>query len=207
MIWKVKAKPGGSVIRGLIRDRLRSFALVVSTGIILLASLIVSAVISAIKTFMKDQLYELPAYLSNFTSSAVSFVIIYLMFMAVYKILPDVHLKWKSVWIGALVTTVLFTLGKYLIGLYLGTSTFGSTYGAAGSLVILLLWIYYSSQILFLGAEFTQVYANRYGEGIVPRSNFEKYADEGAVAELPEKEHEEAVVEIPEKEPPEDDAG
>ena len=90
-------------------------------------------------------------------------------------ILPDVHLKIRDVWIGALVTSFLFVLGKFLIGLYLGTSSFSSTYGAAGSLVILLLWVYYSAQILFLGAEFTQVYTREFRSVIVPSTDFERY--------------------------------
>jgi membrane protein len=113
----------------------------------------------------------------------ISFGVIFILFMAIFRILPDVHIRWKSVWIGAFVTTILFVAGKFLIGLYLGSNTLGSTYGAAGSLVVLLLWIYYSSQILFLGAEFTQVYANKFGEGIRPTSKFVKYDNVSAVAE------------------------
>ena len=107
--------------------------------------------------------------------------------MMIFRVLPDVHLRWNDVWIGSLFTALLFVLGKYLIGLYLGSSTLSSTYGAAGSLVVLLLWVYYSSQILFLGAEFTQVYANKYGRGIIPTSKFIKYSNEFAVAETPDK--------------------
>ena len=98
----------------------------------------------------------------------VSFALITLLFAMIYKVLPDVEIAWRDVWIGAAVTALLFTIGKFLIGLYLANSTVASTYGAAGSLVVLLLWIYYSSQILFLGAEFTQVYATRYGSQIRP---------------------------------------
>jgi len=98
----------------------------------------------------------------------VSFAFITLLFAMMYKFLPDVEIGWRDVWTGAVVTALLFTLGKFLIGLYLGKSSVASTYGAAGSLVIVLLWIYYSSQILFLGAEFTQVYATHYGSQIKP---------------------------------------
>ena len=98
----------------------------------------------------------------------VSFGIITLLFAMIFKVLPDVKIAWRDVWVGAVVTALLFTIGKFLIGLYLAKSSVASTYGAAGSLVVLLLWIYYSSQILFLGAEFTQVYATRYGSQIKP---------------------------------------
>lgn len=101
--------------------------------------------------------------------------------MMIFKLLPDVHIRWKLVWVGALVTSVLFVLGLYLIGLYLGTSSLSPTFGAAGSLVIFLIWVYYSAQILFPGAEFTQVYANKYGEGIRPASKFIKYEIEGMI--------------------------
>ena len=93
----------------------------------------------------------------------------------IFRVLPGVDIAWRHIWIGALITAILFGLGKYLIGLYLGTSTLGSTYGAAGSLVVLLLWVYYSSQILFLGAEIILVYANRYGKGIKPADKFMKF--------------------------------
>lgn len=187
MIWKVKPKPGRNIVKGLIKDRLRSFALVIATGFLLLTSLLVSASISALNNFISDSFYELPVMILEISNIIISFGIIYLLFMLIFKFLPDVHIHWSDVWIGALVTALLFVLGKYLIGLYLGTSTLSSTYGAAGSLVVLLLWVYYSSQILFLGAEFTQVYANKFGEGIKPKSKFMKYSNEQAVAETPDK--------------------
>ncbi len=98
----------------------------------------------------------------------ISFAVVTLLFAAIYKVLPDVTIAWRDVWIGAAVTALLFTIGKLLIGLYLGHASVGSTYGAAGSLLVLLVWIYYSAMILFFGAEFTQVYARRYGSRIVP---------------------------------------
>jgi membrane protein len=97
------------------------------------------------------------------------------LFALIYKILPDVDINWNDVWVGALVTALLFVAGKFLIGLYIGSSTLASTYGAAGSLVILLLWVYYSAQILFLGAEFTYVFANKFGSGIKPSRKFMRY--------------------------------
>jgi membrane protein len=188
MVWKVKAKPGRNLIKGLLKDRLRSFTLVIGTGFLLLVSLIVSAVISAFNDYISEQFFALPVFYLNLSNLFISLLVTFLLFMMIFRILPDVHIEWRHVWVGALVTAVLFVLGKYLIGLYLGTSSLSSTYGAAGSLVILLLWVYYSSQILFLGAEFTQVYLNRYSTGIHPTSKFMKYHDQGVVAEKVDKE-------------------
>jgi membrane protein len=186
MIWKVKPKPGRSMIKGLVKDRLQSFALVVGAGFLLLVSLVVSAGINALSTFLQNRV-DLPFDLMQIVNIIFSIAILFALFGLIYKVLPDVHISWGDVWVGSLVTALLFTLGKYLIGLYLGTNTLGSTYGAAGSLVVLLLWVYYSSMILFLGAEFTQVYANRYGSGIRPTSKFMKYSNETAMSESPEK--------------------
>jgi membrane protein len=181
MIWKIKPKPGRNMFKGLIRDRVQSFAMVLGTGFLLLVSLVVSALISSIDNYISESYFDIPKFILDFSNIAISLLITFLLFMLIFKVLPDVHIKWKHVWVGALVTAALFVLGKYLIGLYLGTSTLSSTYGAAGSLVVFLLWVYYSAQILFLGAEFTQVYANKYGEGILPTSKFMKYEVEGVI--------------------------
>jgi membrane protein len=117
------------------------------------------------------------AVLGHILDIVVSFGFITLIFAMIYKFLPDVEIQWRDVWIGAALTSVLFTIGKYLIGLYLGTSGATSIYGAAGSLITVLLWVYYSSLILFLGAEFTQVYAAEYGSGVVPAENAESIAE------------------------------
>jgi membrane protein len=186
MIWKVKPKPGRSMIKGLIKDRVRSFALVIGTGFLLLVSLLVSAGINAVSNFLQDRI-DLPFDLMQIINLIISLGIMFMLFGLIYKVLPDVHISWGDVWVGALVTAALFNVGKYLISLYLGTNTLGSTYGAAGSLVILLLWVYYSSMILFLGAEFTQVYANKYGSGIRPTSKFMKYSNEDAMSEPKQK--------------------
>jgi len=182
MIWKVKPKPGRNFIKGLLVDRFQSFALVVGTGFLLLVSLLISAGITALSNYLQGKI-NLPFDLMQIINLVLSIAVMFVLFGLIYKVLPDVHINWKDVWVGSLVTSLLFSLGKYLIGLYLGSNTLGSTYGAAGSLVILLLWVYYSAQILFLGAEFTQVYANRYGSGIRPTSKFMKYEDETAVSE------------------------
>jgi membrane protein len=187
MIWKVKPKPGRGLIKGLVKDRLQSFALVLSTGFLLLVSLVISAGLNALSNYLQGRI-DLPFDLMQIINLIFSLAVLFVLFGLIYKVLPDVHISWSDVWVGALVTALLFTLGKYLIGIYLGTSTLGSTYGAAGSLVILLLWVYYSSMILFLGAEFTQVYANKFGSGINPTSKFMKYSNETAMSESPDKE-------------------
>jgi membrane protein len=187
MVWKVKPKPGQNFIKGLLKDRIRSFAVVVGTGFLLLLSLIVSTVISALNDYISEQFFALPVYYLQLSNLLISLFIVFLLFMLIFKVLPDVKIEWRHVWVGALVTAILFVFGKYLISLYLSTSSLSSTYGAAGSLVVLLLWIYYSSQILFLGAEFTQVYVEKYGSGIKPTNKFMKYHDETAVNEAVDK--------------------
>lgn len=175
MIWKIKPKPGRGIIRGLIMDRLISFAMVVGVGFLLLVSLVVSAVLATVNDFISENLFSVPVTLLDMANIGVSLAVIFLMFAMIFKVLPDVDIAWSDVWVGALVTALLFVAGKYLIGLYLGSSSLSSTYGAAASLVVLLLWVYYSAQIVFLGAEFTQVYANRFGSGIKPSSHFMLY--------------------------------
>lgn len=187
MVWKVKPKPGRSLIKGLIKDRLISFSMVMGVGFLLLVSLVISAVISALQKYINEYIVNIPISLIEIANIIISFLVILLLFAMIFKYLPDVHIGWNDVWLGAAVTAGLFVLGKYLIGLYLGQSTTASTYGAAGSFVVLLLWVYYSAQILFLGAEFTQVYANKFGSGIRPTSKFEKYANEKSVAEKPDE--------------------
>jgi len=162
IVWGVELKPG----RGLwlfIKNRLVSFSMVVATGFLLMVSLIISSAISLINTYMGEQFPSiLPmAFIFNNLSSLI---VLTVMFAMVYKVLPDVMISWKYVWFGSILTSVLFTLGKYLISLYLGSSSFSSTYGAAASLVILFLWIYYSGLILFFGAELTQVFRKRYSD-------------------------------------------
>jgi len=160
-VWEVPPKPNQGILK-TIRDRFISFAMVLGIGFLLLVSLIISAILSAFNGWLIGLLpsAEFLAQLINF---AISFGVVTLLFAAIYKVLPDTPIQWSDVWIGAAVTALLFTVGKFLLGLYLGNSTIASSYGAAGSFVVLLLWIYYSAQILLLGAEFTQVYAKRRG--------------------------------------------
>ena len=172
MVWKVRPSSERSVIKGLVVDRVQSLALIFTTGFLLLVSLVISAILSFISNKINENFISIPIFLLDLANGLISLTVIFLLFTMIFKILPDVNIKWKDVWVGGLATSLLFILGKYLIGLYLGNSALSSTYCAAGSLVVLLLWIYYSAQILFLGAEFTYVYANRYGAGYKPRRKF-----------------------------------
>jgi membrane protein len=161
-IWRVKPKEGGSFLRVLIMQRLISFGLVVALGFLLLTSLLVSAALAAIHNYLGDTFTGLVA-LWEALNVVVSLGVITLLFAIIYKVLPDVKLSWREVWVGALVTAGLFTIGKLVIGLYLGTTSIASTYGAAGSVVVILVWVYYSAQIILLGAEFTRAYVEQFG--------------------------------------------
>jgi membrane protein len=149
--------------------------MVLVIGFMLLVTLVISAALSGLSHWM-DGFLPFPPALLQALNFAVSFGATSLLFTLIYKVLPDVTVKWRDVWIGGVVTALLFSLGRYGIGLYLGRASVGSAYGAAGSLVIILLWIYYSTQILFFGAEFTKVYANAYGSHIVPSPHAEPVA-------------------------------
>ena len=141
-----------------------------AVGFLLLVSLVISALISWLQNYMNSWLPGIP-WVWQTANVVSSFLVIAVLFAMIYKFLPDVVIAWKDVWIGAAVTAVLFTGGKYAIGLYLGRTATASAFGAAGSLVVLLFWVYYSALISFLGAEFTQVYARRYGPGIQPKQH------------------------------------
>jgi membrane protein len=158
-IWDVPPKTGGG-IWGVIRTRFLSFAMVLGTGFLLLVSLVLSAMIAGIGRQL-GQWWPAFEPLSHAANAVATFVVVTLLFAMMFKLLPDTKVAWRDVWVGALVTALLFTIGKLAIGLYLGKSAVGSAYGAAGSLVVLLVWIYYSAQILFFGAEITHAYAER----------------------------------------------
>lgn len=168
-IWGVTPKPGRGVL-GILKDRLWSFMLVIGIGFLLLVSLVLSAGLAALGKFF-GHLLPVPETILQIVNFIISFGVITLLFAMMYKILPDVKIGWSDVWIGAAMTALLFSIGKFLIGLYLGKSGVASAYGAAGSLVIILLWVYYSSQIVLFGAEFTFVYANKFGSRIEPAEN------------------------------------
>jgi membrane protein len=171
-IWEVKPKAGRGV-KGMLRDRFLSFSLVLVIGFLLLVSLVLSAVLAGVGKYLSDAL-PMPSFVLQAVNFAISFAVTTLLFALIFKVLPDAYIRWRDVWVGAAVTALLFSIGRFLIGLYLGRSSVGSAYGAAGSLVVLLLWVYYSSQVLFLGAEFTQVYANRFGSKMRPKPNAER---------------------------------
>ncbi|MBI1817294.1 MAG: YihY/virulence factor BrkB family protein [Deltaproteobacteria bacterium] len=152
----------GTPPRGVVRRRLASFGLILGIGMLLFLSLMVSAALAALHDLLARHLPQLSGALP-LLNTALSFVLTTSLFAMIYKVLPDVELHWRDVWVGAAVTAVLFSVGRTLIGVYLGRAGTASVYGAAGSLVVLLLWIYYSAQILFIGAEFTEVYSRRYG--------------------------------------------
>jgi membrane protein len=166
-VWGVTAKPNLGV-KDFFRKRLLSFAMILSIGFFLLLSLIASAVLSTLSHFAATNLSDGLGPFWQIINSIVSLGVITLLFATIYKLLPDVKIMWSDVWVGAVITSLLFMIGRSLLGLYLGSTAFNSTYGAAGSLIVLLVWFYYSAQILFFGAEFTQVYASHYGSQIVP---------------------------------------
>lgn len=175
-IWEVKPKPGQGM-RSFLQSRFLSFAMVVVIGFLLLVSLLLSAILAGISTFFSGFIpqYAMLGQLINFI---ISFGVITLLFASIYKFLPDVHVPWKNLWVGSAVTALLFNIGKHLLGLYLGSSSVGSTYGAAGSFVVLLVWVFYSAQILLIGAEFTQVYSKYRGTPIRPSKHAVRVQEE-----------------------------
>jgi membrane protein len=169
-IWDVEAQPRRGMILKLVLDRLRSFTIALGVGFLLLVSLVISAAISALQGYMQSRMPVVPGFWQTL-NIIVSFLIAGALFAMIYKYLPDARIRWKDVWIGAAVSAALFTAGKYIIGVYLGQTATASAFGAAGSLAVLLIWVYYSSLISFLGAEFIQVYARRHGVPIEPESH------------------------------------
>ena len=155
---------------GMIQDRLLSFGFTLVVGFLLLVSLLLTAGIALMANWLGG-LMPGSETLAQILNIVFSLAMITLLFAMIFKFLPDAKIAWRDVWIGAFLTAVLFTIGKFALGIYLGKSGVASSYGAAGSLIVLLLWVYYSSQILFFGAEFTQVYANRFGSRVAPADN------------------------------------
>lgn len=164
-IWKVPGKTPEDGIFTMVKERLMSFSLVCGTAFLLLASLVVTAVLAGINSRVAGWLPGMDV-LAEVVNFVLNFVLTAALFAMIFKLLPETHLSWRDVGVGAVVTAVLFSLGRYLIGLYLGRAAVGSTYGAAGAFAVLLVWIYYSTQILLFGAELTFVYAERYGSGV-----------------------------------------
>ena len=168
-IWRVEPKPGRG-IWGLIQDRVLSFGFILIVGFLLLISLILTTIIAFIGEWFGGFVPGVETFI-QILNAILSLAVITLLFAMIFKFLPDVKIAWRDVWIGALITAGLFTAGKEVLGLYLGKSGVASSYGAAGSLIVLLLWVYYSAQIVFFGAEFTKAYANRFGSRVTPADN------------------------------------
>jgi len=160
-VWNVEVSSKAGV-KAVVRKRIFSFAMVITIGFILMISLVVSAGLAALSTFT-NQLFPALASLWRLLNLVISLGTFTFLFALIYKYIPDIKIAWRDVLVGAAFTSVLFSIGKELLGLYLGNGAFGSTYGAAGSLVTVLAWIYYSVQIMLFGAEFTQVYTRKYG--------------------------------------------
>lgn len=160
-VWRVKPRADAG-IKDMLLQRLLSFGLVVGVGFVLLVSLLVSAALSALNRYLGAIMPDIAAAWQGI-NTLVSLGVVTLLFAMIYQFLPDVNLRLRDVWVGALVTAGLFNVGKFLIGLYLGTSGVATAYGAAGSVVVLLVWVYYSSQVVLLGAEFTKAYVERVG--------------------------------------------
>ena len=167
-IWSVRAKPKKGWVKYLL-NRLLSFSLVVGLGFVLLVSLIINALLTLLSDTLTRKFPHFPVGLFNLTNSLIILAVITCLFAVIYKVLPDAVISWKDAWIGSIFTAALFLLGKFLIGYYLGKSNLGVTYGAAASIVIILIWVYYSSLILYLGAEFTNIFALHSGAGIRPK--------------------------------------
>jgi membrane protein len=167
-IWEVKPKPGRG-IRGLIRDRFFSFAMVMGVAFLLLVSLVVSAALAGVSGYFKGVI-SFPLLWEAF-NFVFSLAVTSVMFALIFKLVPDVKIAWRDVWVGGFATALAFSIGRIALAWYVGRSATVSPFGAAGSLVALIVWVYYSAQILFMGAEFAQVYATRYGSRIVPTSN------------------------------------
>ena len=176
MIWKVKAKPKRGWVK-LIKDRLLSGSIIVGLGFLLIVSLIVNGALLAVSDLLKARFPDLTIVLINAANLVISFIVITILFGVIFKVLPDAKIGWRHVRAGAFFTACLFLLGRYVIGLYIETTAAGSPYGAAGSLIIILLWVYYTAAILYFGAEFTRAYTSFKGAKIEP-AEFAVYVEQ-----------------------------
>jgi len=168
IIWGVIVKPGRPFLT-MVRDRFFSFSIVLAIGFLLLISLVISILLAALGIYMSGRL-QLPSAVWQAWDFLISFMVVSCLFAMIFKLLPNVIIRWRDVWLGSISTAFLFTVGKFVIGYYLAASSIASSFGAAGSVVIVLVWIYYSACILFFGAEITKIYARKFGSGIVPNS-------------------------------------
>lgn len=168
-IWGLKSKPKNGIVK-MILTRLISFSLIISLGFVLMVSLAVNAFVSVITNQLASIIPGAGTYFLLTINQVLIFAILTFMFAVIFKVLPDARIKWRDVSRGAMLTAVLFMIGKYLIGLYVGKSNFANVYGAAGSIIIIMVWVYYTAVILYFGAEFTKVYAIQYGSRITPNN-------------------------------------
>ncbi|RZJ65953.1 MAG: YihY/virulence factor BrkB family protein [Flavobacterium sp.] len=176
IIWKVKAKPKRGWVK-LLKDRLLSSSLIIGLGFLLIVSLMVNGALVAMNDWLKSFFPEITLLLFNSINVIVSFSVITILFATIFKVLPDAYIDWKHVRIGAFFTACLFMIGRYLIGIYVETTSTGTAYGAAGSLIIILVWVYYTAAILYFGAEFTRAYAEFTGARIRP-AEYAVYVEE-----------------------------
>jgi len=182
-IWQIKPKPKKGWL-AYLRNRFLSFSVIISLGFLLLISLGLSALIDAFSQQLENVFPDVTVTIFKIINLVLSFIIAVIIFAVIFKVLPDAQIRWRDVWAGAIATGILFLLGKFAISLYISKAGIGETYGAAGSIVILLVWIYYSAFILYFGAEFTRAYAVKYGAGITPG----KYAVSTKVVEVEKNE-------------------
>lgn len=169
-VWRVKAAPRAALIMTFIKQRILSFALVLSVGFLLMVSLVISAVLGALHKYLDERLAAAAFFWSGL-DLLISFALATVLIVMLFKYLPDAEIEWRDTWLGALITAALFIFGKHLIGLYLGQTTVASSFGAAASVVIFMLWVYYAAVILLFGAELTQAVAARRGAIVVPTEN------------------------------------
>lgn len=202
LIWRLKTKPKkGKGLLKIVLTRLLSFSLVISLGFVMVVSLVVHGVIEVLMTRLSS-IFPFTTTVVYIINLVVTFITITALFAVIFKVLPDARVKWRHVWVGAMTTAVLFMLGKFAIGFYLGSSSIGTTYGAAGSLVILLVWVYYSAAILYFGAAFTRQYVQQKGERIYP-NDYAVWVEQVEVETkgvIPEKQTAQSIV--PEKKAP-----
>lgn len=166
-MWEVKPKPKGKILK-LIKDRLFSFGLILVVGFLMLVSLVMSAALSAVSDWMTGHFSDSLKFVFKILDILVSLGVITLLFAAIFKFLPDAKVRWRDVWVGAFLTAVLFVVAKFALGVYFGQSNPGSAYGAAGTVILIMLWVSYAALIILFGAEFTQEYANKFGHHVEP---------------------------------------
>jgi membrane protein len=173
-IWRIKSKPKNNLLKAL-KNRLLSFGLILSIGFILLVLLIIDAGLAFFSDFLTNYIDEYALYFLKPLNYVVSFAVLVLIFALIYRFLPDANIRWRVTWVGSIITAVLFSAGKYLIGIGLGATDVGLLFGAAGSAVIFILWVFYSSLILYFGAEVTKQYASYYNYDIRPKDYAVKF--------------------------------